>query len=308
LPSELPTNCLRRYRHGGTERTPPGASRRGRAVLPGAEAAKSSRACRHGIQWTLALVRAFAARARVRVVDRGSRRDSYQASAEAEDRSARCAAVVATDDGEPLSAHLGAGRGESRSAATAVASASTGAEAHAGDESAACGAAERRPAAQEGVVAAGGPQGTGVHRTGALGQPTAAGSARLTRPTDAEDPGTDACAGRGSREASGDAAADDASRSRSADGTGLRVGDRNTGALPLRQAVGQLHRAGSDGRVQRRSAPAGTHQQTRQRAAAVSAGGSSAGHGAQSAGVAQQVFPSGHAPRTEDRKSSDGAE
>ena len=47
------------------------------------------------------------------------------------------------------------GRSQSRSAATAVASASTGADAHAGDESAACRAAERRVAAQKGVVAAG---------------------------------------------------------------------------------------------------------------------------------------------------------
>ena len=77
------------------------------------------------------------------------------------------------------------------------------------------------PAAQEGGVAAGRSQGTGIHRTGALGQPTKAGPARPTRPTDTEDPGTDACAGRGSGEASGDTAADDASRSRSTDGTGL---------------------------------------------------------------------------------------
>ena len=42
-----------------------------------------------------------------------------------------------------------------------------------------------------------------------------------------------------------------------ADGTGLRTGDRNSGTLPLRQATGQLHRAGSDGRVQRRAAAAG---------------------------------------------------
>ena len=128
-----------------------------------------------------------------------------------------------------------------------------------------------------------------------------------TRPTDAEDSGTDTGAGRGSGEAPGDATADDASRRRSADGTGLRVGDRDAGALPLRQAAGQLHRAGSDGGVQRRSSSTGTHQQARQRAAAVSAGGSGAGHGAQSAGVAQQVLPPRHATGTQDREGSDGA-
>src|SRR5215472_7159163 len=57
-------------------------------------------------------------------------------------------------------------------------------------------------------------QGTGVDRTGSVGQPTAAGPARLTRPVDAEDPATDAGIGRGSGEASGNAIADDVSRSR----------------------------------------------------------------------------------------------
>jgi transposase len=36
---------------------------------------------------------------------------------------------------------------------------------------------------------------------------------------------------------------------RPADGTGVRVGDRNTGTLSLRQAVGQLRRAGAGGEV-----------------------------------------------------------
>jgi hypothetical protein len=79
-----------------------------------------------------------------------------------------------------LSADLGAGRGESRSAATVVASASTGADAYAGDASVACGSTERRPASQEGDVAAGGSQGTGVDHTGAMGQPTGAGPALRT--------------------------------------------------------------------------------------------------------------------------------
>jgi len=65
--------------------------------------------------------------------------------------------------------------------------------------------------------------------------------------------------------------------SRSADGTGLRVSDRNSPALPLRQAAGQLYRAGS-GRLQQRSTATGTHQQARQCAVAVSVGRSSAGH------------------------------
>ncbi len=104
----------------------------------------------------------------------------------------------------------------------------------------------------------------------------------------------------------GDAATDDASRSRSADGIGFRVGDRNSRTFSLRQTNRQLCGSGSVGRVQRRSAPAGTHQQARQRAASLSAGGSGAGHGAQPTPVAQQVLPPGHAPRTEDREGSDG--
>src|SRR5579862_3621721 len=107
-----------------------------------------------------------------------------------------------------------------------MASSSTGADAHASDESTACGSSERRPAAQESIVAASRSPGTGGDRAGSLGQPAAARPARLTRPTNAEDPGTDTCVGRGSGEASGNATADDASRSGSADGTGLRVGDR----------------------------------------------------------------------------------
>ena len=80
---------------------------------------------------------------------------------------------------------------------------------------------------------------------------TTSGPARLTRPTDAEDPGTDASLGRGSGEASGGAALDDPSRSRTADGTGLRVGDRNSRTLSLRQTDRQLCRSGS-----RRRSPA----------------------------------------------------
>ncbi len=70
-----------------------------------------------------------------------------QASTEAEDRSSGCAAHTAIVDGKPLSADPGAGRRESRFATTAVASASTGADAHARDESVACGGTERRAAA-----------------------------------------------------------------------------------------------------------------------------------------------------------------
>ena len=154
----------------------------------------------------------------------------------------------------------------------------------------------------------GGSAGTGVDRTGSVGEPPAAGPARLTRPTDAENPGTDSSIGRRSGEAAGDALADDAPWSRAADGVGVRVGNRNGGAFSLWQTDRQLRRSGSDRRVQWRSSSTGTHQQARQRAAPVSAGGSGTGHGAQPTGVAQYVLPPCHATRTEDRESSDGKE
>src|SRR5947207_1931233 len=129
---------------------------------------------------------------------------------------------------------MGAGCSQSGHAAVAVASASFGADAHTSDESVACGRIERRPATQEGAVAAGGPPGNGVVEAGSLGQSTTARLARLTGSTDAEDPGSDAPTGTGSGEASGDAATNDTSRSWSAYGAGIRVGDWNSRTLSLR--------------------------------------------------------------------------
>ena len=87
----------------------------------------------------------------------------------------------------------------------------------------------------------------------------------------------------------------------------FELGDRNSGAFPLRQASGQLCGTGAVGGVQRRSAATGTHQQAGQRAAPVSAGGSSAGHGTKPTAVAQSILPPGDAARTEDCQSGNGA-
>src|SRR4029077_1044880 len=228
-----------------------------RGVLHRAQRAKCAGG--HGSQRALALVRALAGRVAVRTVDWERRRDPHQTGAQAEDRSAGCAAVVAADDRRPFPADLGAGFGKPRPATTAVASASTGANAHVCDESAARCGPHLRTAAQESAVAAGRSPGTGVVRTGSLGQPAAPGPARLTRPTDAEDSGTDSCVGSGSREASGDAAADDAPGSWAVDGARLRVGDWNSGTFPLRQASGQLCGTGAVGGVQWRPAATGAH-------------------------------------------------
>jgi hypothetical protein len=81
-------------------------------------------------------------------------------------------------------------------AATAVASTPVGADAHPRDASIACCGAQRRSAAQESTMAAGRSQSTGVVDTGSLVQPTTPGPARLTRPTQPEDPRVDPGAGR----------------------------------------------------------------------------------------------------------------
>src|SRR5450432_2905185 len=141
-----------------------------------------------------------------------------------------------------------------------------------------------------------------------MGKPTSPRPARLIRPPDAEDPRLDASVRGGSAEAARSAATDDASRSRGIDGVGLRVGDWHSRTFRLWQANRQLCGSGSYGGIQRGSATPGTYQQTRQRAVAVLAGGSSAGHGAQSTAVAQQVLPSCHAAWAENRQGRDGAE
>src|SRR5450432_1111584 len=139
-----------------------------------------------------------------------------------------------------------------------------------------------------------------------MGKPTSPRPARLIRPPDAEDPRLDASVRGGSAEAAHRTATDDASRSRGTDGVGLRVGDWHSRTFRLWQANRQLCGSGSYGGIQRGSATPGTYQQTRQRAVAVLAGGSGAGHGAQSTAVAQQVLPLGPATRTEDREGRDG--
>jgi transposase len=112
----------------------------------------------------------------------------------------------------------------------------------------------------------------------------------------------------GSREVSGSAATEDASRSRCLDRTGLRADHRQSRALWLGQAGGQLSGAGAVGRVQRPSATAGAYHQTGEFDDALLAGGSGAGNGAQPAGVAQQISPPDDAAGTQDRQGSDGPE
>jgi len=90
--------------------------------------------------------------------------------------------------------------------------------------------------------------------------------------------------------------------------TALAFEFRSSRTVSWWQADCQLCRSGSVGRIQRRSAPTGTHQQARQCAAALLAGRSSTGHGAQPTRVAQQVLSPGHAARPEDREGGDGSQ
>src|SRR5579864_4569686 len=122
-------------------RTCAATSRRSRTVLSQAAGARSE-ASGHA-RWFERLLLETA----VRAVDRGCSRGAQQASEEAKDRSRGRAVVVGLADGKPLSSDLGAGCGESGPVATAVASASYGADAYAGDESVAGGSSERRDAA-----------------------------------------------------------------------------------------------------------------------------------------------------------------
>jgi hypothetical protein len=64
----------------------------------------------------------------------------------------------------------------------------------------------------------------------------------------------------------------------------------------------ELRGTGTSGRVKRESATARTYYQAGEFDVAFFAGGSGAGHGAQRAGMAEPVFPSGDAAGTEDRQ------
>jgi len=69
--------------------------------------------------------------------------------------------------------------------------------------------------------------------------------------------------------------------------TGLRADHRDSGAVSVRQADRKLSGSGAIGGVERESTTAGTHHETRQRAAALPVGGSGASFGTQHPGVAQ---------------------
>src|SRR6267143_1538208 len=88
----------------------------------------------------------------------------------------------------------------------------------------------------------------------------------------------------------------DPSRSRTADGTGVRADHRASGSVPVWQADRKLSGTGAAGGLERESATAGPYHQTRQLSVALLVSGSGPGDGAQRSGMAEQVPPSEDAP------------
>src|SRR5437660_2097401 len=72
------------------------------------------------------------------------------------------------------------------------------------------------------------------------------------------------------------------------DGLGLRADYRESGSVSMWQADRQLSGAGAVGEIERESAPAGTHHETREHPAAFPAGGGSASDGAEPPGMAAE--------------------
>src|SRR5580704_4744524 len=140
---------------------------------------------------------------------------------------------------------------------------------------------------------------TGVISPGAVGQPATTRSAGVAGSTEPDhrrvEPGDRA----GSGEVSRGAATDDTPRSRRLDRTGLRVDHRQGGAVSVRQADRELSGTGALGRFQWEPATAGAHHQTGEFDVALLVGGSCPCYGTKHSGMAQQVFPPGHATRKE---------
>jgi hypothetical protein len=194
-----------------------------------------------------------------------------------------------------------------RTAATPVAPAPDGADAHASDESVTSGGAQRRPALQEEVVGESRTRATGGVSVSPVGKPATARSAGVAGSAEPDHHGAEPSDRAGSREVSRGAALADASRGRFSDRAGFRVNRREGGAVPVRQADCELSGTGAVRGVERRSATAGAHHETGQLASAFPAGGGSPSHGAQRPGVAREVFPPGDAAGTEDRQGGHGS-
>src|SRR6266516_1143820 len=206
-------------------------------------------------------------------MDRGRRRDSYEARTQAEDGSPGRAADSAINTGGSLSGDLGSELGEPRSATTVVASAPLGAGAYPEHESVASRGSERRTSLQEEVVSRSRTGTTGRVPISPMGEPSPERPPGVARSTDSDDCRADPSHRAGSGEVSGSAAVADASRGRPTDGLGLRTDYRESGSVSVWQTDRQLSGVGAAREIERESAPAGTYHETRQLAAAFPAGG-----------------------------------
>src|SRR4029077_18814097 len=173
-----------------------------------------------------------------------------------------------------------------------------GGGAHADHESTASTGAQRRTTLQEAVVARSGTRATGIVWVGTMGEPATTGSAGVAGSADPDDRGTRSGNRARSGEVSARTAVKNSSRSGCSDRVGVRADHRGSGSVSLRQAGGELSGTGAVGRLQRQSEAARTHHQAGEFDIAFLAGGSSPGHRAQPAGMAQQVLSPGDAAGT----------
>src|SRR5262249_14741794 len=144
-------------------------------------------------------------------MDRRSRRDRGPTGQEAKDRSRGCQTSVEADARKSLSENLGTESRESRSATTAVAPTSDGADAHADHEPIASAGHERREALEVEAM-----EQTGTSRIREigirpLGQPTSKRVVGAAGPVESEHRGVNGSRGAGSPQAARSVAADDTS-------------------------------------------------------------------------------------------------
>src|SRR6202158_4280965 len=103
------------------------------------------------------------------------------------------------------------------------------------------------------------------------------------------------------------AALDDAPWGGCTDGLGLGADHRKGRAISVWQTNRELSGTGAVGGLEWESATTGAYHQTGEFDVALLVGGSCPSYGTKHSGMAQQVFPPGHATRKEDRQGGDGA-
>src|SRR6516165_7030270 len=169
-------------------------------------------------------------------MDRRSGRDRGPTGQEAKDRSRGCQTSAEADARRSLSENLGTESRESRSATTAVAPTSDGADAHADHEPTSSAGHERREALEVEAV-----EQTGTSRirsigVRSLGQSTPERVVGAAGPAESEHRGVNDSRRAGSQKSPRSVAADDASRRGPDYGTRLCVDHRNPGAVRSWQA------------------------------------------------------------------------